>query len=155
MWTETLTPIQEPATPVCANTRVPPELSITKNETKEMLRIDIQSSDRVATLACAGRLVYGVEVEMLRNMVLARTEDNLRIDLSQVTSIDAAGLGLLVELQNWASKTRRTLALLDLSENVWRLVILTKLCASLEISYCDLLALDSEGDECDRRQLIA
>jgi anti-anti-sigma regulatory factor len=120
-----------------------------------MLRIDIQSSNHVATLYCAGRLVYGFEVEMLRNMVQSRPENSVQIDLSEVTGIDAAGLGLLVELQNWAANTQRTLTLLDLSEHVWRPVILTKLCASLEISYSDLIALNPEQDECDRRQLIA
>jgi anti-anti-sigma factor len=120
-----------------------------------MLRIDIQSSNCVATLYCVGRLVYGFEVEMLRNLLKARAEDNLRIDLSDVTGIDAAGLGLLVELQNWAARMQRTLTLLDLSENVWRVVILTKLCASLEISYSDLIALDAGADECDSQQLIA
>jgi anti-anti-sigma factor len=119
-----------------------------------MLRIDIQSSNDVATLFCAGRLVYGVEVEMLRTMVHARPETNLHIDLSEVSGIDAAGLGLLVELQNWAAKTQRNLRLLDPSEDVWDLVILTKLCGSLAISYSDSLALDAEGEECDRRQLI-
>ena len=109
----------------------------------------------MATLYCAGRLVYGVEVEMLRTIAHSRLEANLCIDLSEVNSIDAAGLGLLVELQNRAAKTRRTLTLVDLSENVWRLVILTKLCASLEISYSDLLALDSEVEECGHQQLIA
>jgi anti-anti-sigma factor len=122
---------------------------------KGMLRIETQTSNDVATLYCAGRLVYGVEVEMLRNLVQVRTEDSFHIDLSQVTGIDAAGLGLLVELQNWATQTDRTLTLLDLSEHVWRMVILTKLYASLEISYSDVIALNSEGDECDRRQLIA
>jgi anti-anti-sigma regulatory factor len=130
-------------------------LSGRKNEIKEMLLIDIQSSNRVATFYCAGRLVYGLEVEMLRNLLKSRTEDELRIDLSAVTAIDAAGLGLLVESQNWAATTQRALTLLDLSENVWRLVILTKLCASLEVSYSDLIALNPEKDECDPRQLIA
>ena len=120
-----------------------------------MLRIDIQTSNHVATLYCAGRLAYGVEVEMLRTMVQSRREANVFIDLWGVHSIDAAGLGLLVELQNWAARMQRTLTLLDLSEHVWRLVILTKLCASLEISYSDLIALDADIDECDRRQLIA
>ena len=120
-----------------------------------MLRIDIQASNRVVTLHCTGRLVYGVEVEMLRTMVHSRRETNLHIELSQVTAIDAAGLGLLVELQNWAAKTQRTLTLLDLSENLWRMVILTKLCASLEISYSGLIALDGKADKCDRHQLIA
>jgi len=120
-----------------------------------MLRIDIQSSNCVATLYCSGRLVYGIEVEMLRTLLKSRTENNLRIDLSEVTGIDAAGLGLLVELQNWAAKTQHTLTLLDLSQQVWRLVILTKLCASLEVSYSDLLVLDAKAEECDRHEMIA
>jgi anti-anti-sigma regulatory factor len=130
-------------------------LSTTKNETKEMLRIDIQSSNHVATLFCEGRIVYGIEVEMLRNMVQSRTENCIRIDLSEVTGIDAAGLGLLVELQNWAAETQRTLTLLDLSVYARRLVILTKLCTILEISYSDLIAHDAEANACDRRQLVA
>ena len=92
---------------------------------------------------------------MLRTMVHARPETNLHIDLSEVTAIDAAGLGLLVELQNWAAKTQRNLTLLDLSENVWRLVILTKLCGSLEISCSDLETLNPALDECGRQELIA
>jgi len=155
MRTETLIPIQKPAASAHLSTGSPMALSGRKNEIKEMLLIDIQSSNRVATFYCAGRLVYGLEVEMLRNLLKARTEHDIRIDLSEVIGIDAAGLGLLVELQNWAAQTRRTLTLLYLYENVWRMVILTKLCASLEISYADLLALDPEEDECDRPQLIA
>jgi anti-anti-sigma factor len=120
-----------------------------------MLRIDIESSKYLATLYCAGRIVYGVEVEMLRNMVQARTEKYVEINLSAVTSIDAAGLGLLVELQNWAAKTQITVAFLDLSEDVWRLVILTNLCASLEISYSDLESFNAALDECGRQEMIA
>ena len=149
------TPISEPGAQVCSNLLAPLGWSTTKNETKEMLGIDIQSSNDVLTLVCAGRLVFGVEVEMLRTIVHERPETNLHIDLSEVTGIDAAGLGLLVELQNWAAKTQRNLTLLDLSENVWRLVILTKLCGALEISYSDLATLDPALDACGRQQLIA
>lgn len=150
-----LTPTQEPWRECAQNLLAPLGWSTTKNETKEMLRIDIQSSNDVATLFCAGRLVYGVEVEMLRTMLHARPETNLHIDLSEVTGIDAAGLGLLVELQNWAAKTQRNLTFLDLSEDVWRLVILTKLCGSLAISYSDLETLNPALDECGRQELIA
>ncbi len=120
-----------------------------------MLRIDIQSLNGVATLHCAGRVVFGVEVEMLRTMVQSRPEACVRINLAQVNQIDASGLGLLVELQNGARQTRRSLLLVDLSGEVWRLVILTKLCASLEISYSDLTGVLEEEDECGRREMIA
>ena len=118
-----------------------------------MLRIDIQSSSRVATLYCSGRLIYGVEVEMLRTMVQSRPEKDVRIDMSGVSGIDASGLGLLVELQNWATDTQRTLTLIDLSEQVWRLVILTKLCAALEISSSDLAAFNDEVERSGREMI--
>jgi ABC-type transporter Mla MlaB component len=124
-----------------------------------MLRIEIQSWNGIATLKCSGRIIFGVEVETLRTMVQSRHESCVRVNLSRVTGVDAAGLGLLVELQNWASETRRTLTLIDLSEPVWALVILTKLCASLDISYSDTIgvmrrARETQDEDC-RRQLIA
>ena len=124
-------------------------------ETEQMLRIDIQSLNGVAKLHCSGRVVFGVEVEMLRTMVLSRSEASVRIDLARVEQIDATGLGLLVELQAWAKATRRKLTLLDPSEHVWRLIILTKLYSLLEISYSDVIELNGESDECGRRQMIA
>jgi anti-anti-sigma factor len=120
-----------------------------------MLRIEIQSINTMATLYCSGRLIYAVETEMLRTMTQSRPEENLRIDLSRVEKIDASGLGLLVELQNWADENRRTLTLVDLSEHVWRLIILTKLYASREISYSDVPALSNENDGYGEREMIA
>ncbi len=120
-----------------------------------MLRIDIHALSTMATLSCSGRLVYGVETEMLRTMTQSRPEEHLRIDMSRIEQIDASGLGLLVELQNWADDTRRTLTLVDLSENVWRMIILTKLYASLEISYSDVPAISSENDDYGQREMIA
>ena len=121
-----------------------------------MLRIDIKSRNGIATLDCAGHVVFGVEAEMLRTMVQSRPEACLRINLSQAKKIDASGLGLLVELQTWARQTRRSLLLVDLSEEVWRLVILTKLCASLEVTYSGPTGMfDEEEDECGRREMIA
>ena len=132
-----------------------PAVGIQGNETREMLRIDIQSLNRVATLYCSGRLVYGVEVEMLRTMAQSRPEGDIRIDLSRVEGIDASGLGLLVGLQNWAAETRRTVTFVDLSEQLWRLVILTNLCASLEISYSNLAEFNDQVDECGDCEMIA
>jgi ABC-type transporter Mla MlaB component len=123
-----------------------------------MLRIDIQSWNDVATLRCSGRVVFGVETEMLRTMVQSRPEPCVHINLAGIDKIDASGLGLLVELQNWARDTRRRLVLQDLSEPVWALVILAKLCGSLEISYSNLPGvLPSERDavECGRGRMIA
>jgi anti-anti-sigma factor len=145
------------ATTVINHTHLP-ELSDDesgKTTETQMLRIEIQSWNDVATLHCSGRVVFGVETEMLRTMVQSRPESSARISLAGVEKIDAAGLGLLVELQNWAIDTRRNLILVDLSEQVWRLVILTKLCAWLEISYSDLPEMFECSDQCDQREMIA
>src|SRR5271165_5463316 len=120
-----------------------------------MLRIEIQSRNGVAILHCSGRVVFGVEVEMLRSMATSRTEACVRIDLSRVEKIDATGLGLLVELQTWAWAKRKNLTYLDPSEHVWPLIILTKLYNSLEISYSDVIQFSGEIDDCGRQELIA
>jgi anti-anti-sigma factor len=120
-----------------------------------MLRIEIQSLNGVATLYCSGRVVLGVEVEMLRTMVMSRPETRVRVDLAGVEKIDASGLGLLAELQVWASDTRRSLTLLDPSEPVWRLIIVTKLYSVLKVSYSDVVGTCGKGDDFRQREMIA
>ena len=120
-----------------------------------MLRIDIQSGNSASTLVCSGRLVLGVEIETLRTMVQSRREKHIRIDLSAVEKIDASGLGLLVELQLWARQVRRTLTLTNLSEDVLRLVNMTKLDDTLGISDAEGPKLSEEHDDFDRDELIA
>ncbi len=119
-----------------------------------MLRIEIQSLNGAALLRCSGRIVFGVEAEMLRTMVMSRPEGCVRIDLSGVEQIDATGLGLLVELQTWAGTTRRSFTLLDPSQQVWQLIILTKLYDLLDISYSDVIGPFDESD-CGRQEMIA
>ena len=118
--------------------------SQTRIGSHEMLRVDVATKNTFATLTCAGHLTFGVPTETLRAMVQSRAEENLRIDLSGVEKIDAAGLGLLVELQLWAREEGRTLTFIDPSENVWRMVILTKLYNALEISYTDASGMHHE-----------
>jgi anti-anti-sigma factor len=119
-----------------------------------MLRIEIQTWNAAASLYCSGNLILGVEIETLRAMVQSREEYTIRVDLSGVEKIDAAGLGLLVELQTWARENRRQLAFVELSEAVWNLVILTKLYSALEISYTGVPDLQQENTF-NRNELIA
>jgi anti-anti-sigma factor len=92
-----------------------------------MLRIDIQGDSRSATLYCSGRIVFGMEAETLRSIACSRRERRLEIDLSDVETVDASGLGLLVELQHWAAKNGHTLRFTSASEFVARLIALTHL----------------------------
>ena len=92
-----------------------------------MLRIDIQRNSRTATLHCCGRIVFGMELETLRSITMSRTERVLEIDLAGIEAVDASGLGLLVELQHWATTDNRILYFTNASEFVGRLVVLTHL----------------------------
>lgn len=135
---------------------LPKQNNRTENDgIEQMLRIDIQSANSVSTLVCSGRLVLGVEIETLRTMVQSRKEKHIRIDLSAVEKIDASGLGLLVELQHWARQVRRTLTLTNLSEDVLRLVNITKLDDTLGISKAEGPELSEKQDDFDRDEMIA
>jgi len=119
-----------------------------------MLRIEIQTWNAAATLYCSGNLILGVEIETLRTIVQAREEYTICVDLSGVDKVDAAGLGVLVELQTWARENRRQLAFVELSEAVWNLVVLTKLYSALEISYSGVPELQRDSTF-NRNELIA
>ena len=92
-----------------------------------MLRVEIRSVPPVVKLYCAGRIVLGVEAETLRCMAASRPERNMVVDLQQVQAIDAAGLGLLVELHCRALEKAGDFSVANPSPCVRRLMALTNL----------------------------
>jgi anti-anti-sigma factor len=98
-----------------------------------MLRIDIHAARHSATLRCIGRIVLGVEIEILRCMAETRNEACLILDLSRVDAIDAAGLGLLVELYCGARSRNATLRITKASPCVRRIIELVNLHSVLEV----------------------
>jgi anti-anti-sigma factor len=98
-----------------------------------MLRVDIKSVPPAVTLVCAGRLVLGVEAETLRCMVTSRSERDVLLELSRVDSIDAAGLGLLIELHHWARRNASNLTITNPSQAAHKLLALTSLDRVLHI----------------------
>ncbi len=78
-----------------------------------MLQIEVQVCGEVAVLRCAGRIVQGWQIGALRQAVMAQDRLRILLDMSDVTTIDAGGLGLLIELQNWAEAGGRRLTLLN------------------------------------------
>jgi anti-anti-sigma factor len=99
-----------------------------------MLKIDIQSAPPMATLVCCGRLVLGVEAETLRCLATSRPEKHLLLDLSRLHGMDAAGLGLLVELHCWAQEHSARLTIANPSPPANRLISLTGLNRVLDLS---------------------
>ena len=92
-----------------------------------MLKVEIQLQDDSAQLICSGRLVHGRECEQLRWIVQDRTESTISIDLADVDSVDAAGLGTLVFLHHQLRTEGRELVLLSAPEYFLTLLRLTSL----------------------------
>jgi anti-anti-sigma factor len=112
-----------------------------------MLRIDIHAMHANVTLRCSGKIVLGLEAETLRCMAMSRTENRLTLDLSGIRALDAAGLGLLVELQCWANERNKALRIVQPAACVRKLIALTNLQSVLQVA-----GGESFGDveECDR-----
>jgi len=104
-----------------------------------MLRVEVhavpQTVTPTVTLRCSGKLVLGWATETLRYMAKSRTEACLILDLSSVQTLDAAGLGLLVELHCWARHGNKVLTVMNPSASVRKLFWLTNLQSVFEIAH--------------------
>ena len=110
-----------------------------------MLRVDINALPQAAMLRCTGRIVLGMESETLRCMAKSRAETSLILDLSGVHAIDAAGLGLLVELHCMAQHRNQKLSIVGASRPVCALMTLTSLHSVLDVSGCEEAELEADG----------
>ena len=99
-----------------------------------MLKVDIQSAPPAVTLFCAGRMTLGVEAETLRCVVTSRAERHVLLEMSKVRGIDAAGLGLLVELHHWARRHAANLVIVNPALRTYRIIALAGLDQVLNIS---------------------
>jgi len=111
---------------------------------KRMLRVDIHALPQAATLRCTGRIVLGMESETLRCMAESRSEASLILDLSEVHTMDAAGLGLLAELHCMALRRNQALRIVRASRPVCELMALTSLHSVLDVSDCEEAELDGD-----------
>ena len=110
------------------------------------MRVEIHTVPEAATLRCIGRIVLGVESEILRCMAESRGEACLVLDLARVHAMDAAGLGLLVELHCEALRRKRAMKIVRASRPVCTLMALTSLHSVLDVSGCEEAEFD--GDCC-------
>ena len=98
-----------------------------------MLKVDIKNAPAAVTLRCSGRVVLGVEAETLRCITMLRQEPHVALDMSEVRAIDAAGLGLLVELHQWAGRRSGRLSIANPSASAYKLIAMTRLDQVLEL----------------------
>ncbi len=107
-----------------------------------MLTIAVQELPEATVLHCSGRIVYGDGTDTLRRIAFAQQhKPELLIDMRQVRSIDASGLGALVHVWHRIHATGRRLRILNPSACV---------CEALRVS-----GLTSLFDICDEAPCAA
>ena len=92
-----------------------------------MLKIHAKRLDAVEVLSLEGQIVHG-ETEVLRGGVrLADDTSDLILDLSNVTTVDAHGLGVLLQLREQAIARGIHLELRNMSNPMYRIFEITRL----------------------------
>jgi anti-anti-sigma factor len=99
------------------------------------LSLEVRTSDDIAVVVCNGRIVYCKEVAALSYAVadLLPQMRLLVLELSQVETIDGAGLGELLALRARARTHSCVISLVAPSKGVRELLDLTRVAAAFEI----------------------
>ena len=98
-----------------------------------MPKLNIHKLGAAIVLRCSGGIVFG-ECHILRHAVFSHPYIAIAVlDMAEVTAMDAAGLGLLVELRNWAYAKRIQLKLLNLTPRVANLLNRTHLTPMFDV----------------------
>src|SRR5271168_3002704 len=93
-----------------------------------MLNATAQKLGDNTVLRCQGRIVIGDAYAILRSAVLRQTHTRtLILDLAQVDCIDAGGLGVLLDLREWAYSQAIRFLLMNVMNRVEHVLELTKL----------------------------
>jgi anti-anti-sigma factor len=100
-----------------------------------MLNIRVERRNEATVVHCSGRIDIGDGLTRLRETLIGEMNSRLiLIDLSRVTAIDAAGLGLLSFLHTRAIGRGCTLKLVAPSPQVMHVLALTRLDSVLNIA---------------------
>lgn|SRR5215510_6064808 len=101
---------------------------------QSMLNVTVQNAGEATVFCCRGRIVTGDESRILREAVVAQPDGSrLIISLGHVDAIDAGGVGLLLELREWASLHGVQLELVNIATRVQQVLEVTNLSAALDI----------------------
>src|SRR5215470_10295038 len=98
-----------------------------------MLTIRVEKSGKMAIVRCEGRMTFGEPLEILKDIVLCRMESLVKLDLSGVEVMDAAGLGVLASLCRLCYAASIDFNLVNPNRHVQELLKLFGLDAILEI----------------------
>jgi anti-anti-sigma factor len=114
-------------------------------------KLTVHKLGEAIVFRCTGRIGFG-ECHILRHAVFSHPHIAIAVlNMAEVTAIDASGLGLLVELRNWASTNRVQLKLLNLTPRVANLLDVTHLTPIFDVcsvrDVTDLLFRDNQSSQ--------
>ncbi len=98
-----------------------------------MLKLEIQKSPQVVLVRCSGRIVKWDGADALVRAATSEDKPHILIDLSEVSAVDAAGLGALAKLEQWARDGNRTIHLVSPSTRVREALETTGLSSVIQI----------------------
>ncbi len=99
-----------------------------------MLKVHTSRSTSVAVLCVQGRVIRG-ETEKLRAAVVSQLDASVIVlDLARVNTIDAGGLGVLLELRGYAESRGVEFRLRNVTKLVRRILEITKLDSVFEVT---------------------
>jgi anti-sigma B factor antagonist len=100
-----------------------------------MLKVHAKKLDTIEVLCLEGGIVNG-ETEILRSVVQLASDDtsDFILDLSNVSTVDAHGLGVLLQLREQTSTRGIHLELRNVSKSLYRLFEITRLNTVFEIN---------------------
>jgi anti-anti-sigma factor len=97
-----------------------------------MFNLTRETLGHTTVLHCSGRIVFP-DADALHTAALQLPRGRkLVLDLADVITVDAAGLGIFVSLYHWAKKTRTELKLMNLGADLQSLLEVTKLNIALQ-----------------------
>lgn len=92
-----------------------------------MLNVEHKNLGTVSLLNLAGHIVIGETGSLLETMQALPASSTVILDLSHVTLIDAHGLGLMLQLREYAETTGASFELMNVSESLRELFRITRL----------------------------
>jgi anti-anti-sigma factor len=100
-----------------------------------MLTMNVEKLKDLAIVRCIGRMVRGENIRPLKGVAIAANDTRLIVmDLSEVESIDAAGLSALISLHHWSRSRGIQLRLVNPSRFVLEMLNRSRLNLVFDIS---------------------
>jgi anti-anti-sigma factor len=93
-----------------------------------MLTVTVQKLGDASVLRCKGQIVVADACSILRNAVLSQRHTRMLVlDLASVDRIDAGGLGVLLDVREWARSGASVFKLMNVTKKVEEILELTHL----------------------------